>query len=132
CINDDTANHSIHVKAMPETLTQNEQVVLRHSLIWLQNNFDYKYVLLSQGGDRNYLFNTHHDNQSAGTFLAGPFSGITSMLKEEDGFHQPFDPEGGNRFNISPGLIKEKELSMSYIFRGRLDKSAPDMNRLKD
>jgi hypothetical protein len=131
-INDDTANPAIHVKPMPDTLTPNEQEVLRHSLIWLVNNFDYRYVLLSQGGDRNYLLNTRQNPFPAATFLAGPFSGTTSMLREEDGFRQLFDPEGGNRFNISPGLIKEKELSMSYIFRGRLDNSAADLNRLKD
>ena len=117
---------------MPDALTPNEQEVLRRSLIWLQNNFDYKYVLLSQGGDRNYLLNTRQSHVPGGTFLAGPFSGLTSMLREEDGFRQPFEPEGSNRFTITSGLIKEKEVSMSYIFRGRLDNGAPDMNRLMD
>jgi protocatechuate 3,4-dioxygenase beta subunit len=131
-INDDTANHAIHTRRMPDTLTPNEREVLRHSLIGLQNTFDNKYVLLSQGRDRNYLVNTGNNYSRPGVFLAGPFSGETSVLREEDGFRQPFGPEGGYRFTISEGLIKEKEWPLSYAFHSPLDPAARIATQLKD
>ncbi len=131
-INDDTANHAIHGIHMPDTLTPNEREVLRHYLIALHNTFDYRFVLLSQGTDRNYLFNIDHNYSHPGIFLAGPFSGETSVLREEDGFRQPFEPEGGFRFTISEGLIKEKEWPLSDAFYQPLDPTARMATQLKD
>ncbi len=131
-VNDDTANHAIHVRPMPDTLTANEQELLRHSLIGLQNTFDYKYVLLSQGGDRNYLFNTRPAYHPSAVFLAGPFSRESSLLRVEDNFRQLFDPEWGYRFTIGQDLIKEKEMSFSYALHARLDHDAATPGQLRD
>ena len=131
CINDDTANPAIHVRPMPDTLIPNEQEVLRHSLIELNNTFGYNYALVTQGAGRNYLLNARQTASSPGSFLTGPFSGETTLLRKEDDFQQLFDPEGGYRFTISEGLIKEKETSL-YALHYRLDRNTESAGHLRD
>ncbi|HET6256261.1 MAG TPA: alpha-2-macroglobulin family protein [Puia sp.] len=120
-VNDDPANRSVHIRAMPDTLTANEQTLLRRSLIGIQSQYDYRYVLLSQGDDRRYLLNARQNFGYASTFLAGPFADESATLRVEDDFTQPFDPEGGYRFWISKGLIKEKEWQPPMLLRTRLE-----------
>lgn len=125
CINEDTANKAIHIRAMPDTLTREEQQVLRHSMIRVENNFDGSMALVGQGDNPLYLLNNPPDNGQRVAFLTGPFSFQGARLRVEDRYEQDFEPEGGNSFTISKGLIKEKEWRSPHLFSQRLDQWMP-------
>ncbi|HEY4286330.1 MAG TPA: alpha-2-macroglobulin family protein [Puia sp.] len=116
-INDDSTNTAVRMIRKPDTLTVAEQMLLRSSMLFLANTFSYHFATISQGPGRLYLLNSPGTPAGNGSFFVGPFSDQQAELQMEDHFKQTFDPEGGYLFEVSPGLIKEKQLPFPYPFR---------------
>lgn len=121
CINDDSANTAIRLIKRPDTLTASEEQLLRSSMLFMENTFSYHFATISQG-NRHYLLNSPQTPYS-GSFLVGPLSNQEAELQMEDHFKQTFEPEGGFLFEVSPGLIKEKQLPFPYSFHSVLSNS---------
>ncbi|HTI91094.1 MAG TPA: alpha-2-macroglobulin family protein [Puia sp.] len=115
CINDDTANTAIRLIKKPDTLTASEEQLVRSSMLFMANTFDYHFATISQG-NRHYLLNSPGTPTSNSSFLVGPFSDQQAELQMADRYKQPFDPEGGFLFDVQPGLVKEKQLPFPYRF----------------
>ena len=119
CINDDSSNTAIRLIKKPDTLTNSEEQLLRSSMLFVTNTFDYHFATISQG-NRHYLLNKFATPSSNGSFLVGPFTDQQAELQMEDHFKQSFEPEGGFLFEASPGLVKEKQLPFPYRFHSIL------------
>ncbi|HEY4111833.1 alpha-2-macroglobulin family protein [Puia sp.] len=119
-INDDTANPAIHIRPMPDSLTDWERQLLHQSLITVQSSFLPHFATITQGGDHLYLLAPPNSTSTPNSFLAGPFSGGNATLEVKDRFRQFFEPEGGYQFIIRPGLIKEKQWPYDYPFGEKL------------
>ena len=64
-------------------------------------------------------------HQYAHSFLVGPLPGKFAHLVVKGAVDQQFEPEGGYRFQISQGLIKQKRDSDQPLFSTKLYSSAP-------
>ncbi|HWK02543.1 MAG TPA: alpha-2-macroglobulin family protein [Puia sp.] len=116
CIDADTANKAAHIEKMPDSLTNQEKALWSRYMILVENNFGEKFASISQD-NRVFLLNGHFESASyySQTFLTGPLMGQVSTLSG-DGWQQQFDPEGNQRYLITKGLIKEKQLPGPYPY----------------
>lgn len=140
CIDADTSNKAVQIEKMPDSLTNQEKALWSRYMILVENNFGEKFASISQD-DRVFLLNGHFEAASyySQTFLTGPLMEQVSKLSVAgsaagtggrplgDGWEQEFDPEGNQRFIISKGLIKEKQLPgpYPYPFSAYLEPRAP-------
>jgi len=116
CINDDSANTAIRMIKKPDTLTAAEERLLASSMLFMENTFSYHFATITQG-NRHYLLNSLGTPTDNGSFLVGPFTSQEAGLQMEDHFKQSFDPDGGFLFEVRPGLVKERQLPLSWSFR---------------
>ncbi|AXY76591.1 hypothetical protein D3H65_22460 [Paraflavitalea soli] len=146
-INADTANKAIRQKKMPDTLTAQEQALWSKYMILVENNFGEKLATIEQNdqfialnlltwrprnednrtNDRFTLSNALAGRQrnAASTILTGPLLPAMAHLHIKDQFSQSFESEGNYLFNITKGLIKQKQISYGhYPFNKYLVKEA--------
>lgn len=132
-INVDTSNKRIRTQKMPDTLTAYEKNLWAKYMLVIQNNFGQSLGVIKQQ-DRlfplnNYLFRHYHTQDD---FLAGPFTNTNAVFSVYNKFRQPFVPEGNYTFDISPGLIKQKQpLYERSVFSKKLFNRKPAYD-LKD
>ena len=130
CINGDEKIHKdIFIRKTASRLTKYEQSLWSRYMILLENNFGEQLAYVSQPGlvylvnlpDRSYNYPYR--------ILTGPLPGIHTNLVVKNKFTQPFEREGNYVFNITKGLIKQKQLLYGqYPFSSWLPYKAPDYN----
>lgn len=127
-INADTSNKAIRQQKMPDTLTAHEQTLWSKYMILVENGFGEKLASIEQNNrftvlnlltqQPPYVTNIRNDRNmlpgqkriTYGTILTGPLSPAMANLHVRDQFSQPFESEGNYLFNITKGLIKQKQL----------------------
>lgn len=127
-INADTAiNKLIKLKKMPDSLTIYEKALWSKYMIVLENNFGESMATVSTANNL-YLLNKPTKNYSVPSvnFLIGPLPNQTGTLSVKNKFTQLFDVEGNYLYNISQGLIKQKQIPFGrYPFRSNLSNQIP-------
>lgn len=122
-INGDTSNKRIRIEKMPDTLTAYEKNLWSRYMILIENNFGENYAYTRQN-QNIYLLN-HQNRFWASPVLTGPFPHQYATLVVKNKFRQSFDAEGAYQYNISEGLIKQKQLKNPYPFSSRLSNPMP-------
>lgn len=125
-INADTSNKAIRQQKMPDTLTAQEKNLLSKYMILIENNFGERMATVEQNNQftvlnllPGWLYNRNN------SILTGPISPAIAHLHIKDRFSQSFQPEGNYLFNITQGLIKQKQLPFGrYSFSNRLSHNA--------
>lgn len=120
----DTANKKIVIEKMPDTLTNWEMVLWTKYMILVENNFGENYAYVRQNSNY-FLMNSQYGYPA---FLTGPLPDAYATLSVKNRLDQSFQPEGGWRFNIEPGLIKQKQLLRAQLFSSNLPANVPVHN----
>ncbi|WP_217605944.1 alpha-2-macroglobulin family protein [Chitinophaga sp. GbtcB8] len=107
---------NISIKKMPDTLTNYEKALWSKYMLLIENNFYDGFAYLRHYPDF-YLLGQNSYNAP---YLAGPFPENQLTLVVKNQFEQGFEAEGNWRYNIAPGLIKQKQLGQPYPFSSRL------------
>ncbi|HMC87033.1 MAG TPA: hypothetical protein VKI61_16010, partial [Chitinophagaceae bacterium] len=103
-------NKQIGTKKMPDTLTAYEKVLWSKYMILMENGFGEAPATITQP-DFLYLLNLRGNSLNRqGQILTGPLFNQYTTLTVKNKFSQPFEAEGNYLYNISPGLIKQKQL----------------------
>jgi alpha-2-macroglobulin len=123
-INADTANKRIRIEKMPDTLTSYEKNLWSKYMILIENNFGENYAYTRQS-ENIYLLN-YQNKYWTGPLLAGPFPNQYTDLVVENKFTQSFEAEGAYQYNISQGLVKQRQLRSPYPFNSHLSSQKPD------
>lgn len=121
-INADTSNKLIRQQRMPDTLSRAEKDLWGKYMILVENNFNDRMAIVEQG-NRHTVLNLLPGRQlyRNNFFLAGPVTPTFATLQVKERFTQSFQPEGSYLFNITQGLIKQKQLPYNYYaFNKRL------------
>jgi alpha-2-macroglobulin len=120
----DTTNKKLVIENMPDTLTNWEMTMWNRYMILVENNFGENYALVQQYNNY-YLMNSQY---SYPRFLTGPLSETYATLSVKNRATQWFQPEGGWRFLIEPGLVKQKQLLREQLFSSALPVDIPVYN----
>lgn len=128
-INADTSNHLIKMEKVRDTLSDYEK------------NLWSKYMILVQAHARDNLSYIEQSDRllivhSPGLYanrglarLVGPLTGYPARFFEKNRFSQAFDPEGNYLFNVTEGLIKQKQSPFGrYVFQPGLSHVTPSYN----
>lgn len=117
-INADTANKSIRQQKMPDTLTNHEKNLWSKYMILVENNFGEKLTSIEQNNQFTVLnLLAGRQRSASSSILTGPLSPVMAHLHVKGRFSQSFESEGNYFFNISQGLIKQKQLPVGrYAF----------------
>jgi hypothetical protein len=119
-INADTSNKMVRIEKMPDTLTKHEQLLWSRYLILLENKFGEHMAHIKQQS-RYFLLNQPGVLRSQQYRpLIGPLNSSIAELSVKKEFNQDFVPEGGYIFDISKGLVKQKQLPQGRILFQRL------------
>jgi TonB-dependent SusC/RagA subfamily outer membrane receptor len=124
-INADTANKTVRMQKMPDTLSGYEKNLWSKYMILVENTFDDRMGVIAQHEQLSVL-NLSRSNQLNrwGNILVGPLQPEWALLNVQNRFIQTFIPEGNYVFNIRQGLIKQKQLPyISYPFNKYLSAS---------
>ncbi|MDP4214901.1 MAG: carboxypeptidase-like regulatory domain-containing protein [Bacteroidota bacterium] len=119
CVNGDAFPS---VRKMPDTLTNYEAGLWNRYMMVVGNNFEGHLASITQGADVAML---NYKNDQTGDILTGPFGPEAATLHVRNAFGQAFEPEGGYRFLITKGLIKEKQTA-PLVFSKGLDSMRPE------
>ncbi|MBC7904985.1 MAG: carboxypeptidase-like regulatory domain-containing protein [Gemmatimonadaceae bacterium] len=123
-INADTSNKMITIQKAPDTLTLPEQATMAKYSI-LVSNVQGEYLnYISQ--DKNYFLlpNEKYQSYNPGNSLVGPLMPQLADLVVLEKFRQAFEVEGGYFYQITKGLIKQKELKR-HPFNSSLSDETP-------
>ncbi|SHN29226.1 alpha-2-macroglobulin family protein [Chitinophaga sp. CF418] len=115
----DSAIHqdNVIVEKMPMKLTPLEIANLDKYMIRLQNNFGSYPTYIKQEGHIFRLNNIVSNNKNSGwQYIVGPLTGANASLVLKDNFTQNFTPEPGYVFEISKGLIKQKQTGLIHYY----------------
>lgn len=109
-INADTSNKKLRAVKTPDTLTNYEKELWSKYMILVENTFGERMAVINQNSQYKILnlVPPASINRSS-PILTGPLSPSGAMLYVRDRFAQSFNPEGNYLFNISQGLIKQKQ-----------------------
>ncbi len=109
----DSAIHqpNVLVKAMPQQLTLAEAIRVEKYLIRLRINYSNSPVYIRQQKQLYDLNTTGFAKKMRAPYIVGPLTGDDATLVVKDRFAQNFTPQSQYSFEISEGLIKQKELS---------------------
>ncbi len=132
-INSDASNKQVVIEKMPDTLTAYEKNLWARYMLVIKNNFGQSLGMVEQQQRlfplNNYLKLRYFAQDD---FLAGPFTSAHTTFSVFNKYRQQFEPEGNYTFEISPGLIKQKQpLYERTVFSKNLFYRKPDYN-LKD
>lgn len=110
---DSTINRRIKIRRMPDTLTAYEKVYWEKYMLLIENNFDPHFTYI-KSADGLFLLPLQEIHALP---LVGPFYRYNAQLVVKDKFKQYFEPEGNYRFEVTQGLIKQKQLPIgSFVF----------------
>lgn len=107
---------NISIKKMPDTLTNYEKALWSKYMLLIETNYDNGFSYLRRNPDFYML----GQGSSGNAYLAGPFPETWLTLVVKNRFEQAFEAEGSWRYNITPGLIKQKQLGRPYPFSSHL------------
>jgi alpha-2-macroglobulin len=113
----------IKIQPMPDTLTKEEQVLWSKYMILVENIYGESLAYISQE-NKNYLIpgNSTRGNRSA---LIGPLSATTATLVVKNDFQQDFEPEGSWQYQITEGLIRQKQTRSPKVFSSYINSTMP-------
>ncbi len=129
-INADTGiNKTIRARQMPDTLNDYEKRLWSKYMILVENNFGEAPATIAQPS-LLYLLNLPADrNAYTANILTGPLYNQYSNLTVKNQFVQPFETEGNYLYQISKGLIKQKQLPYNqFAFTPFLEGTRPVYN----
>jgi hypothetical protein len=114
----DSAIHQqdVFVQAMPKQLTPLEVRRVNNYMIRLNNTFRRRPVYIKQQNQICYSDDQSTRRDSYSYYTVGPLTGANATLTVKDLFIQNFTPESHYSFEISPGLIKQKEINASTYY----------------
>ncbi|RFM33739.1 alpha-2-macroglobulin family protein [Chitinophaga silvisoli] len=95
----------VTVEKMSDKYSAAEARVLNHYFINISHNYGDRFSYVRQNKNI-YLLSARYGNPEN---IVGPLTGEPASLVVHEQFEQNFDPEEGYSFNISPGLIKQKQ-----------------------
>jgi TonB-dependent SusC/RagA subfamily outer membrane receptor len=126
-IDGDTSNKYITVQKAPDTLTIQEKILLTKYTILVNSNYGERFSYVTQGD--NYLLLPKYPHQSSNAVaVVGPLMPDMAELVVKDEFKQAFEVEGGYLYQISQGLIKQKQVNTSSYIGKWLSAQAPAYN----
>lgn len=106
-------------------LSDKEMALWNAYMILVNNIYNENYAYINNA-DNNYLINRLGYNGKP--VLVGPlYPNKNTEMRVKNSFSQQFDPEGGYIFNITSGLIKQKQTTQSLI-RKQLSPMLPKYN----
>lgn len=101
----------VQVEKMPIGLTLSEQWQVNRYMLRVRNTFGNHPVYIKQHEQIYWLDKTGNSYNNPPEYIVGPITGRNAFLIADNVFAQYFDPEPGYSFEISKGLIKQKQIS---------------------
>lgn len=130
-IHADTAtNKMIRLEKMPDSLTAYEKNLWSRYMLLIENNFGKNFSYMAQNNRVTLLnYPANADRLTGKNILVGPLPDHAATLVVKNKFEQTFEAEGNYLFEITKGLIKQKQLPGNRSpFYSTLSASIPDYN----
>lgn len=126
-INGDTSNKKINVRRLPDILSEHEANLITKYSILMHTNFSEHLRYIKQGTNLFMLPGNQYNNLVQYSRI-GPLSPQIANLVVHKKFEQSFDVESGYTYQVSPGLVKQKEINSNQHINKRLSHIPRDLN----
>ncbi|HEY0609774.1 MAG TPA: alpha-2-macroglobulin family protein, partial [Chitinophaga sp.] len=122
-INANASSKHLKSVSMPDTLTTHESQLWGKYMLVIDDNFAGHFAYVKQNSHQLFLLNANNRNRQ--DILTGPFPTNYAKLIVKNRFEQTFATEGSWEYNISNGLIKQKQSCYPYLFSLPLSHNEP-------